>query len=111
MTLNNFVLEKNSCIFELGHYFILFLSTAEAAGEKTGRKQFPVTVLCTINGLLVLILRVFNFFKLNCTFYVFTLFTCRIIILLTSPIEGKQSKWNAQRWNKAYIELLTVFVQ
>ena len=40
------------------------------------------------------------FYELNCVFYEFILFPCRIITLLTGPIERKHSRENAQRWKK-----------
>ena len=39
MTLKIFVLRKHRLIFELSHYFILFLSTSGAVSVKTGRNQ------------------------------------------------------------------------
>ena len=42
-TLNIFSL-KNQLVFELCHYFILFLSTSVAVSVKTGNK-----ILCVIN--------------------------------------------------------------
>ena len=39
-------------------------------------------------------------------FYEFILLPCQIIILMTSPIEKKHSNENAQRWEKAYLDML-----
>ena len=68
MTLKIFVLRKHRLIIEISHYFILFLSTSGAVSVKTGKNQFPVdyklmfvTVLCSSNGLSVLILCLFIF--------------------------------------------------
>ena len=74
MTLNIFVLRKHRLVFELCHYFILFLSTSGAVSVTTGDNQIlvgfklmSVTVLCSTHGLFGLIQRLFDF--LNITVY------------------------------------------
>ena len=59
-----------------------------------------VTISISTNVLFVLILRFFIFFGQNCTFYDFILFPFQIIKLMTSQIEGKHSRKNAQCWKK-----------
>ena len=82
---------------------------------KTGINQFPVryrlmsvTVLCSTNGLFVLILRFFNFLCLCMIAY----FMSSNDKFLTSPNEGikTHSRKNIQRWKKAYLNMSTVFV-
>ena len=73
-----------------------------------------VTVLCSTNGFFILVLRVFNFsfvFDHNCIFYETILFPCLIITLLTSRIKGRHCRKKAQRWKKAYLDTLIVFVE
>ena len=59
-------------------------------------KQMSVTVLYSINCFLILVLRVLNFsfifLNYNCIFYEFTLFPCRVIRLLTSPIKERHCR-------------------
>ena len=111
MTLNIFVLVKHRSTFELCNYLILFLSTSGAVSVKAGRILFPlfpvgyklmiVKVLCSTNGLIVLILRLFNIFFLflSITAYFMSspLLPYRIIALLTNAIEGNHNKENAER--------------
>ena len=62
---------------------------------------------------MVFILRVSMFFFIlahNCIYYEFILFPCQIIILLTFQIEGNYSRKSAQRWKKAYLDMLVVLV-
>ena len=107
--------------FELCRYFILFLSTSSAVSVRTGGNLFPVsyklrsvTVLNSTIGFFILTLGVLIFFKIfghNCMFYAFTFFPCRIIITFTGPIERKHGRENAQRWKKAYLDMLNVFIE
>ena len=92
MTLNVFVLRKHWLTFEHCHYFILFLSTSGAVSVKTGRNQFrvgyrliTVTVICSTNGLFVLMTRLFNFLS---TAYFFK-------ILLFGPKIGTKFAFSA----------------
>ena len=41
----------------------------------------------------------------------FILFLYRIITLLTSQIKGRHCRENAQRWKKAYFDMLIVFIE
>ena len=73
---NKTVLRKYRLIFELCHCFILILSTSGAASVKIGRRQILldynlifVTVLCSTNGLFVLIGRFFFFLFLRMIAY------------------------------------------
>ena len=103
--MNEFVSTKYQLIFKQCHYFILFLSNSGAVSVKIGGNQFPVgykfmsvKVLCSTNGLLVLILRVLIFFftfEPYCIVYEFILFPCQIITLLATLIEGKHSMESA----------------
>ena len=111
ITLNVFVLRKHRLNFKICHYFNLFLSTSGVVSVKTGRNQFlvgyklmSVTVLCSTNGLRF-DTTPFQFFEHNCIFYGSSLFSCRIIALLTSAIEAKNSSENAQRWKNAYLNI------
>ena len=72
MTLNILVLRKHWLIFEIWHYFILFLSTSNDVSVKIGRNQFPLdyclmsfAALCATFGLFVLILHLFNFLSIT----------------------------------------------
>ena len=44
--------------------------------------------------------RFIKIFDRNCLFYVFILFPCRIIAILTSPIRERHCRKKAQRWKK-----------
>ena len=73
-----------------------------------------VTVLFSTNGFFILVLRVFNFsfiFDYNCIFYEFNLYPCQIITIMTRPINKRFCRKNAQRWKKAYLDMLIVFVE
>ena len=113
MNLNIFVLGKYRWIFELCHYFILFLSTSgvvpikwEGNRNSVSCKLMWVTVLFSKDSFLILVIRVFSFsfiFVHICIFYEFILFPCRIIILLTRQIKGRHCRENAQSCKKSYI--------
>ena len=53
---------------------------------------------------------IFFIFEHNCKFFEFILFRCQTIIIMTRPIEEKLSRKNAQRWKKAYLDMLIVLV-
>ena len=72
-----------------------------------------VTVSYSTYGFFILVLPVFSFpfiFDHSCIFFEFILFPCRIIKLLKSAIKGRHCRENAQRWKKAYQDMLIVFV-
>ena len=59
-------------------------------------------------------LRVFNFyliFELYCILYEFSLFPCRIITLLTTPLEKKHSRKHAWRCIEPNLDSLNIFVE
>ena len=75
MALNKFVLRKHLLNFYFCRYFIMFFSFQGTFSVKTGRNQFPVvykllsvTVLCSTNGLFVLILSLLNFLSITACF-------------------------------------------
>ena len=75
MTVNIFVLKKHWLVFELCIYFDFFFSFSGAVSIKTGRKRvfvgydlMSVTVLCSVNSLFVLILRLFYFLRITAYF-------------------------------------------
>ena len=73
-----------------------------------------VTVLYSTNGFFILVQGVFNFsfiFDYNCIFYEFILFPCQIITIMTRTINRRLCWKNAQRWKKAYLDMLIVFVE
>ena len=95
--------------------FYLSFSTSAVVSLKAGKKLFPVSnklmsvaVSYLINGSLVLSFE--SKIDYNCRFYAFILFPCRIIILLSTPVEGMQS-WKNAVLKKALLILLTVFVE
>ena len=99
MALYTFDLRKYCCIFELCHYFTLFLSTSGVVSVKRDSNRLPVchtlmsvTFLYSTNEFFVLVLHVFSFsfiFDHNCLFYEFNWIPCRIITLLKSPIKRR----------------------
>ena len=99
MTLKIIVLQKYRLIFELCHYFILFLYFGRSFNKSKqkhifrGYKLIFVMVLRSTNGLFFFTTR-------------FHFFTTRF----QSPIEGKHNRENAQRWKKAYLEMLIFYL-
>ena len=84
---------------------------------KTSKKTFPVgyklmfvMFFCSTKGLFLFILQFFFIFEHTCRFYEFILFPCQIIKLLTIPNEDRHSRKNAQRWEKAYLDLFIILV-
>ena len=76
MTLNIFVLSKFWGLFELCHYFLLFLSNSGAVSVKTCENQFPVSyklilvlVSYSTHGFFALILHVSFFLSLIAKFF------------------------------------------
>ena len=101
---NIIVLRNYRLIFELCHYFYpISLNFGRSLCENKP-KRFPVAymllfvmVLCSTHGLFFYTtrFRIFFIFELNFIPHELIFFACKIIILLTSPNEGKNSRKNA----------------